>query len=255
MTQTFGLLGHPLGHSFSASYFTEKFAKLGLDAVYRNFDFAEVPEALAHILSIENLKGFNVTIPHKQAIIPHLATLSPEAREIGAVNVVKTVPRPEGGYELHGHNSDWIGFTQSLLTLLPEDFSGINALILGTGGASRAIAYSLRRLSIPFLFVSRQKKEGGLTYEELTPELLDAHRLLVNCTPLGMHPHVEGCPPLPWEGIGKSHFLYDLVYNPLITRFLQEGASRGAKTLGGLAMLHGQAEVAWQIWNEGLDGR
>ncbi|MGM9693970.1 MAG: shikimate dehydrogenase family protein [Alloprevotella sp.] len=249
MTQTFGLLGHPLGHSFSAAYFAEKFAKLGLDAVYRNFDFAEVPDALDHILSIENLKGFNVTIPHKQAIIPHLASLSPEAREIGAVNVVKAVARPEGDYELHGHNSDWIGFSHSLLKLLPEDFAGITALVFGTGGASRAVAYSLRRLGIPFLFVSRRKQEGGLTYEELTPELLRSRRLLVNCTPLGMHPHVEGCPSLPWDGVGEGHYLYDLVYNPLATRFLLEGEKRGAATLNGLPMLHLQAEAAWQIWN------
>ena len=240
----YGLIGYPLGHSFSQRYFTDKFAAAGIaDCAYRNFPI-ETIEGVETVLQTPGLRGFNVTIPYKQAIVPYLSGLSAEARAIGAVNCVKITP--EG---LTGYNTDAYGFRRSLLNLLgnvrPE-----KALVLGTGGASKAVKYVLEQLGIAFDAVSRDGKNGAYTYGDLSEEIVRAHRLIVNATPLGTFPNAEGCPVLPYEALGAGHFLFDLVYNPAVTEFLKRGAAQGAATRNGYDMLVGQAEKAWEIWNE-----
>lgn len=242
---TYGLLGYPLGHSFSRAFFTEKFAREGIAAEYLNFELPGIEQFDAEVLARHpRLRGFNVTIPYKQAIIPRLDSLTPEAAAIGAVNVVRVEPT-EGGQRLVGTNSDWIGFTESLRPLLQAEDR--EALVLGTGGASRAVVYSLEHLGIRPHLVSRQARQGVLDYTVL-PQWMERCRLIVNCTPLGMYPHVEDCPPIPYEQITPTHLLYDLVYNPAETRFLQMGAERGARTKNGAEMLERQALAAWAFW-------
>ncbi|MGB3547148.1 MAG: shikimate dehydrogenase [Saprospiraceae bacterium] len=242
----FGLIGYPLGHSFSAGYFTDKFARLGLTATheYRSYPLERIEDfpALRQRLGDE-LAGLNVTIPHKQAIIPYLDELSEAAREIGAVNTIAV----RNG-RLMGHNTDVIGFGEDLDELLPEDRAGISALVLGTGGAARAVWWSLERRGIPYTRVSRNKGKDSLTYDQAAMEVVRHNRLIVNTTPLGMAPHLTRCPRINYDGVGPQHYLYDLVYNPARTTFLKEGLQRGATGRSGLGMLHGQAEAAWKIW-------
>ena len=245
----YGLLGYPLGHSFSASYFAKKFASEQIDARYENFEFAGMDEAVPFLCSQRVLKGFNVTIPHKQAIIPHLSALSDDAKAIGAVNVVKVVDDSEGHRRFIGYNSDFIGFRDSLRPLLRPDVA-YRALVLGTGGASKAVVYALSQLGIPTTYVSRGGGEGRLRYEELSPEIMAEHLLVVNCSPVGMYPHVDEAPAIPYAVLTHRHILYDLVYNPLTTRFMALGAAHGAVVKNGLDMLHLQAEAAWRIWQE-----
>lgn len=242
---TYGLLGYPLGHSFSRAFFTEKFAREGIAAEYLNFELPGIEQLDAAVLArYPRLRGFNVTIPYKQAIIPRLDSLTPEAAAIGAVNVVR-VEHTENGLRLLGDNSDWIGFTESLRPLLQAEDR--EALVLGTGGASRAVVYSLERLGIRPHLVSRTAHQGAMDYAAL-PQWMERCRLIVNCTPLGMFPHVDDCPPIPYEQITPTHLLYDLVYNPAETRFLQMGAERGARTKNGAEMLALQALAAWDYW-------
>ncbi len=249
--ETFGLLGYPLGHSFSAGFFAKKFLAESIDAEYLNFEAPSVEAVNSEILPAHpDLVGFNVTIPHKQAIIPLLSQMSDEAREIGAVNVVRVLRETTGSVSLRGYNSDVIGFSRSLQPLLtPADK---HALVLGTGGASKAVVYALRKLGISFTYVSRTAAEGRIAYENVTPEVLASVTLIVNCTPVGMHPHVDECPPLPYEALGQQHLLYDLVYNPLETAFLRHGRQAGARVKNGLEMLHLQAEASWEFWHEKL---
>lgn len=243
----YGLIGYPLGHSFSARFFAEKFAKEGIGARYDNYEMASVEGLRQLIASDHDLCGLNVTIPHKQAVIPLLDDLTPEARAIGAVNVIRILRNKGGTLRLIGCNSDVIGFTDSLRPLLLPHHT--RALVLGTGGASKAIVAGLRSLGIEPTYVSRRSIEGGLTYADLTLEVMAAHTIIVNCSPVGMHPHTDEAPAIPYEQLTPRHLLYDLVYNPLETRFMQLGRQHGAVVKNGLEMLHLQAVAAWEMWN------
>lgn len=243
----FGLIGYPLGHSFSHAFFAEKFEREGIEAEYLNFAIPSIEEFPHIIETHDKLEGLNVTIPYKLQVIPFLDELSPAAQAIGAVNVVKIV-RNCGEVRLEGHNADVIGFCDSLKPLLKPQHT--NALILGTGGASRAVDYGLRSLGIEPTFVSRTPREGQLSYADLTADIIDSHKLIVNTTPLGMHPKTDACPAVPYPLLTAKHLLYDLVYNPEETLFLRKGREAGAETKNGLEMLHLQALASWNIWNE-----
>lgn len=239
----YGIIGFPLGHSFSRAFFTEKFHKEHIDAEYVNF---EIPSA--HLLpeivrSNPHLRGLNVTLPYKEAVIPMLDSMSDEAREIGAVNVIQV---REG--RLKGFNSDIIGFMGSLRPLLKPWHQ--HALVLGTGGASCAIRVGLERLGLDWTYVSRTAAEGRLTYSALTPEVMEHYQVIVNCSPVGMFPKVDACPDIPYHLLSSRHLLYDLVYNPEETLFLKRGAQQGATIKNGLEMLHLQALASWEFWNE-----
>ena len=244
---TYGLIGYPLGHSFSRGYFTDYFSHEGIDAEYKNFELPHI-EDLTEVLRRESaLKGFNVTIPYKQQVFKYLDELDGAACAIGAVNVVKVVRR-DRGLSLKGYNTDHIGFADSIRPLLKPHHT--HALILGTGGASKAVNYALRQLGLQTLFVSRSTHEGVVTYDELTPEMMDRYKVIVNTTPLGMHPKTDACPPLDYTQIGGSHLLYDVIYNPEKTLFLKHGEERGATISNGMEMLIGQAQAAWRIWTK-----
>ncbi|WBM75921.1 shikimate dehydrogenase [Saprospira grandis] len=242
--QLYGLLGKSLQHSFSPNYFNQKFAKAGLPAEYKAFPLDQI-EALPELLAqYPNLKGLNVTIPYKQAVVPYLSVLAPTAVAVGAVNCIQFLPNGQ----LMGHNTDVMGFRLGLQELLGEG-PALQALVLGHGGAARAVAHALELEEIPHKVVSRTPERWQLSYSDLSPELLEDYQLIVNTTPLGMYPNIDQAPSLPYEAIGPNHYLYDLVYNPAQTLFLQKGAEQGAKTLNGLPMLIGQAEKSWEIWN------
>lgn len=238
----YGLIGKKLAHSFSKDYFTKKFKKEGLvDHEFRLFELGDITQ-VTELAKQDDLKGFNVTIPYKETIIPYLAQVSDSAQKVGAVNVVKIV---DG--QMHGHNSDYYGFKTSLEKWLPKEVD-ISALVLGTGGASKAVTAALEDLSIPYQLVSRTQSKGNLTYADLTGDRLLHHKLLVNTTPLGMAPEVDGYPELDYSKLDHSHYLYDLVYNPAQTVFLKKGEQRQAHIKNGLEMLHLQADRAWDIW-------
>lgn len=246
----YGLVGYPLGHSFSAGYFARKFEASGLTGArsYKNFPVERIEE-LRKVLP-PDICGFNITIPHKQHILPLLSEIDPEAQAVGAVNCVKVLA--DGSFR--GYNTDVYGFELSLRNFLGErSLAGTKALVLGTGGAAQAVHYVLGKLGIPYAEVSRTAPEGysggRLTYDRLTPEIMAAHRLIVNTTPLGMHPKVGEKAALPYDCIGAGHYLYDLIYNPAETAFLHEGRIRGAWVKSGLEMLVLQAERSWEIWN------
>ena len=242
--ERYGLIGYPLGHSFSRDFFTEKFRQEGIDATYENFEIKEASQLLDIVRETPHLRGLNCTIPHKQAILPLMDELSDEAREIGAVNVIKVLP--DG--RLRGYNSDIIGFMDSLRPLLRPHHR--KALILGTGGASQAIRVGLSRLGLEWTCVSRTPREGQLTYADLTPSLMLDYTVIVNCSPVGMYPHANESPAIPYEALGPRHLLYDLVYNPQVTQFLKRGEAQGAQVKNGLEMLHLQALASWTFWNE-----
>lgn len=245
----YGLLGYPLGHSFSASFFNEKFRREGIDAVYRNFELADIGDFMELIAEYPEIRGLNVTIPYKQQIIPYLTKLSDRAAEIGAVNTVRLIYGSDNNLTaLEGYNTDAPAFARTLAPQLPLE--PISALVLGFGGAARAVCVALQWLGIPYMVVSRHPSEGQLSYEELTPEVIAANRLIVNTTPLGMYPKVDDCPPIPYGLLTKNHICYDLIYNPEETLFMKKAAASGARTCNGLAMLHLQALLAWQIWNK-----
>lgn len=234
----FGIIGFPLLHSFSAKYFNEKFAAEHIDAEYSLYPMQELTsERMKEIM--DSLWGFNVTLPHKQAVIPFLDHLDETAEAIGAVNVV---------YKHVGYNTDCLGFMDSIRPLLRE--YDRKALVLGTGGASKAACYGLRKLGVIPTLVSRNPKEGMLAYDQLTAEIMAEHTVIVNCTPLGMLPDVDSCPAIPYEQITPRHLLFDCVYNPEETLFLRKGKAQGASIRNGMEMLFGQAKAAWKIWNE-----
>ncbi|OFX20751.1 MAG: shikimate dehydrogenase [Bacteroidetes bacterium GWA2_31_9] len=243
----FGLVGFPLEHSFSKKYFTEKFANEYLsDCKFELFSIDSITKINDIILSNPNLKGFSVTIPYKEKIIPFLTDLDITASEIGAVNSVKVI-RQNNDIQLIGYNTDTFGFTESLKPLL-ANFNSC-ALILGTGGAAKAVEYSLKKLNIEYKFVSRSKRSKVLTYSDLTDNVISSHKLIINSTPLGMFPKVENCPDIPYNALTNNHILFDLTYNPEITTFLKNGLKKNAKIKNGLEMLHIQAEKSWKIWN------
>lgn len=239
---TYGLIGYPLGHSFSRKFFTEKFEEENIDAQYLNFEIPSIEEFPKVIETHPELRGLNVTIPYKQQVMQYLDDISPEAKAIGAVNVV----RVEKGC-LTGYNSDVIGFVDSIRPLLKPHHK--KALILGTGGASKAVHYGLtKKLGLETFFVSRTAHPGVITYEDLTADVLKEYEVIVNCSPVGMFPHVDECPALPYENMSDHHLLYDLVYNPEETLFMKKGAEQGATVKNGLAMLHLQALASWKFW-------
>ena len=242
----FGIIGYPLLQSFSAKYFNEKFATEKIDAEYSLKPLPPSPEGKEirigdeHLLNelLDSLDGMNVTMPYKQAVIPYLDRLDETAESVGAVNVV---------HQRVGYNTDCIGFMESLKPLLRE--YDRKALVLGTGGASKAACYGLKKLGVTPTLVSRTPKEGMLSYDELNEEIMAGHTVIVNCTPLGMLPDVNSCPPIPYELITPRHLLFDCVYNPEETLFLQKGKAQGATIQNGIGMLLGQAKAAWEIWN------
>lgn len=242
----YGLIGYPLGHSFSISYFNEKFESEGIDAVYENFEIPQIDDVKEIIDSNPDLKGLNVTIPYKQQVLKYIKELSPEAKAIGAVNVIR-IEHKGNKTVLKGFNSDVIGFTKSIEPILNTYHK--KALILGTGGAAKAVQYGLQSLGIETLFVSRTKKKNVITYEEVTADIVHEYNVIVNCTPVGMYPHIDECPKLPYEAMDSHTLLYDLLYNPDETKFLRLGAERGATVKNGLEMLLLQAFVSWEIWN------
>ena len=244
----YGLIGYPLEHSFSRNYFNEKFRNERIDAEYDNFEIPSI-ENLKEVLEITpNLRGLNVTIPYKEEVIRYLDELSAEARAIGAVNVIR-VTHKGSKTVLKGFNSDVIGFTRSIESMLEPLHR--KALILGTGGAAKAVDYGLKSLGLGTLFVSRTARPGVITYNDVTPDLIRSHKVIVNCTPLGMYPHVDSCPPLPYEAMDSHTLLYDLLYNPDETLFMQKGRQQGAITKNGLEMLLLQAFASWEMWQEG----
>ncbi len=256
MERNFGLIGRTLKHSFSKGYFTEKFEKLGLTNthIYHLFELAEITEFRNLVQKYStNLGGFNVTIPYKQEIIPFLDELDEAAKRIGAINTIKIVTeKGQENIKLIGYNTDYWGFINSLKNW--EAFAEINpkkALVLGTGGAARAVIVALKDLGLEVQIVSRKKEIDTITYEEVSQTLIDNHLLIINTTPLGMYPNVATFSDIPYHFLTKNHLLYDLVYNPEQTEFLKKGLENGVKsTHSGLAMLHGQADKAWEIWGE-----
>ena len=245
----FGLLGKTLSHSFSKKYFSEKFEHLGLkDHVFELFEIPSIEEFPKLLASKSSITGMNVTIPYKEAVIPYLTSLDDSAKNVGAVNVIKF--RPSG--ELIGYNSDYYGFKQSLLNFSSENnfnLEGISALILGTGGAAKAVMAALNDLKINFKIVSRQKERADLSYDELNTLSSINYNLIINTSPVGTYPNIEECPYIPYDLISDQHLLFDLVYNPEETLFMKTGKDRGALVKNGLEMLHLQAERAWEIWN------
>ena len=241
--KTFGLLGKNISYSFSRTYFSKKFKKENIDAEYLNFDLQNINQFRDVIKETPNLQGLNVTIPYKEEIINFLDDLAPEAEEIGAVNTIKI-----NGNKLIGYNTDYIGFSESIKPLLKPHHK--KALILGTGGASKAIAYAFKKMGIAYKFVSRTSGELKLSYQDLSLEIVNDHNIIINTTPVGTFPNVEKYPKFPIEHLTNKHLVYDLIYNPETTQLLALAKEQGAKIKNGLEMLELQAESAWRIWNK-----
>lgn len=243
----YGIIGKPLGHSFSPGFFNEKFKNEGIDAVYEKYELPDIGALMEVLAANPELRGINVTIPYKQQVIEYLDDISDEAKAIGAVNVVSV--RHEGRkLRLKGYNSDVIGFSRSIEPYLATYHK--KALVLGTGGASKAVEYSLRKLGLETLKVSRHKGDGVITYDDVTPQLISEYNVIVNCSPVGMYPHVDECPQLPYEAMNSRTLLYDLIYNPDSTLFMKKGHENGAVVKNGLEMLLLQAYASWEFWNE-----
>ena len=245
----YGLVGYPLGHSFSSGYFNEKFKAEGINAEYVNFEIPSIDDFTRIFAEGVNIQGLNVTIPYKEKVMALLDDVDAVAGKVGAVNVVKIV-RDEAGNvaKLRGYNSDIVGFTDSIAPLLKPVHK--KALVLGTGGAAKAVIYALRQLGIESTCVSRNPCIGQLAYFDLDEHCINSHKVIVNTTPLGMHPKVNQCPPIPYELLTPEHLCYDLVYNPAVTLFMKNSREYGAVVKNGLDMLIGQAVEAWRIWNE-----
>lgn len=247
--QIFGLIGHPLGHSFSSSFFNDIFCRKGMDAEYLNFDIEDISQIRNIIENQPNMAGLNVTIPYKESIIPYLDSLDDTARAVGAVNVIKIIHDGDGHVKLKGYNSDVVGFSQAFCTLLASSKSPRNALVLGTGGASKAAAYALSHAGLRVNRVSRNPGNNMLSYNDLRAHGVMAHYgVIVNATPLGTFPNVDTYPDIPYNLLTPSHLCFDLVYNPPLTAFLQRCAQQGCTIKNGLEMLHMQALTAYKIW-------
>ncbi|MDL2224506.1 shikimate dehydrogenase [Bacteroidales bacterium OttesenSCG-928-M06] len=242
----YGLIGYPLGHSFSRNFFNDKFDAEGIDAEYVNFEIPSIKDFNSIIQDNPALKGLNVTIPYKEQVIPFLDRISENARLIGAVNVI-AFERSKGKLKLVGYNSDIIGFKNSIEPFLLPDHK--KALILGAGGSAKAVFYGLKQLGVDATYVSRTKSSPDmLTYAELMPEIIESHTVIVNCTPVGMWPNVDDCPNIPYHFLTGNHLLYDLLYNPNETMFMKQGKEHGATVKNGLEMLLLQAFASWDFW-------
>ena len=244
----FGLIGYPLEHSFSKRYFSEKFTREKIaDCTYDNYPLEDIRMLPELISSEPNLLGLNVTIPYKSQVISYLDHIDPEASQIGAVNVVK-IKRSGAAINLSGFNSDIFGIMDTLASLPASSFK--HALVLGTGGSSKAVRHVLGKINVQYTLISRSPKPGCLTYRELTPELMAGTGLIINTTPLGMYPQIGGKPEIRYDLLNENHVLFDLVYNPEITEFLRMGRERGCRVLTGIKMLYSQAGRSWEIWND-----
>lgn len=242
----YGLIGYPLIHSFSQNYFNQKFEAENINARYVNFEIPDIGDLMEVVSENDNLWGLNVTIPYKEQVIPYLDEIDEDAAKIGAVNVIKFI-RNKNSLKFKGYNSDIIGFCDSIRPLLTP--ARTKALVLGTGGAAKAVFRGLENLGISPIYVSRTNKEGMLTYGDLTSEVIADHKIIVNTTPLGMYPHMDECPNIPYQCLTPEHLCYDLLYNPDVTLFMKRAAEFGAETKNGLEMLLLQAFAAWNIWN------
>jgi shikimate dehydrogenase len=240
MPALYGIIGFPLEHSFSPAYFKKKFADQRIDAEYRAFPLKDISQLNGLLNPLAGIRGLSVTIPYKQAVIPFLDEVDDVAQQVGAVNCIAIRNGRKKGY-----NTDVIGFEQSLVPLLHAHHT--HSLVLGTGGAAKAVTYVLAQLGIKHQSVSRDKK-NGIPYNELTTDTIDHHKLIINTTPVGMYPHVDEAPPIPYDAIGPQHLLYDLIYNPEETKFLASGRAMGTAIKNGYEMLHLQAEAAWNAW-------
>lgn len=250
--RTYGLIGKPLTHSFSAEFFNNKFSREGIDARYLNFELPGIGDLTEMIAEYPDLCGFNVTIPYKELVIPYLTEMSETAKCVGAINVVKVHRSGDGNFTLEGYNTDAPAFARSLAEILPKN-SGelLGALVLGSGGASKAVCFALHMLGVQPKIVSRTKSGGNfLKYSDLTPEIIESNQIIVNTTPLGTFPNVDTCPDIPYLLLTSSHVCMDLTYNPAETLFMKKCAKQGATVKNGAEMLALQARLSWQIWNE-----
>lgn len=245
----FGLIGYPLAHSFSQRFFTNKFEQERINARYDKFEIERVDQLLDVLKNNSDLVGLNVTIPHKQAVIPFLSDISDEAKAIGAINVIQVKTDSDGNHSLKGYNSDVYGFINSIRPLLDPAIH-TQALVLGTGGASKAVVYGLNQLGVQTQLVSRKRSEHTIAYEDLDQAVMAEHKVVVNCTPLGTFPKVEEAADIPYHWLTTEHLLFDLVYNPEVTEFLKRGQQQGAIIKNGGEMLELQAIKAWEIWNQ-----
>lgn len=243
----FGLIGYPLTHSFSQNYFNQKFEAENISAQYINFEIPDIGDLMEVVAEYPALSGLNVTIPYKEQVLPYLDEIDDDAKKIGAVNVIKFI-RKKNSLKFKGYNSDVIGFSDSIKPLLNPQRN--KALILGTGGAAKAVMQGLLNLGVEPVYVSRTPREGVLTYSDLTPEIMAEHKVIVNTTPLGMYPHIDECPDIPYSELTPEHLCYDLLYNPDVTLFMKKASEKGAEVKNGLEMLLLQAFVSWNIWNE-----
>ncbi|MDA7558214.1 shikimate dehydrogenase [Flavobacteriaceae bacterium] len=244
MTYNFGLIGKNIDYSFSQSYFQQKFDRENLPHTYRNFDLQNLNEFQSIIENNENLKGLNITIPYKESIMSFLNKIDKKAALIGAVNTIKI---HDNGF-LEGFNTDYIGFTESIKPYLKSHHT--HALILGTGGASKAVEFALKKLNISYYFVSRSPSNNKtLLYSELNKNLLSKYSIIINCTPLGTYPNIQNCPDISFDNLSNKHLLFDLIYNPKETKFMTLGKLKGATVCNGMKMLELQADKAWDIWN------
>jgi len=244
----FGLIGYPLGHSYSKKYFTEKFLNEQIsDCSYENYELSDLDKFRELVANETDLCGLNITIPYKSEILKFLDFIEPEADEIGAVNVIK-IKRHNRKIELKGYNSDVTGIRDSLLPFISDNVR--NALVIGTGGSSRAVCYVLQKFGLKVNLVSREKRPGVMTYSDLDSAILGHTQLIINTTPLGMFPDTERKPDINYRLLSRNHILFDLVYNPEVTSFLKAGAEQGCLTISGIRMLHSQADRSWEIWND-----
>jgi shikimate dehydrogenase len=244
----YGLIGYPLGHSFSRKYFAEKFKNERIsDCLYENYPLIKIDQLPGLISGIQDLCGLNVTIPYKSEVIKFLDSIDRKASEIGAVNVIK-IKRSGNNIFLSGFNSDITGIRDSIEPHLKGDIK--HAMVLGTGGSSRSVCYVLNSFGLKVTQVSRERREGLISYDDITEDLIADTDLIINTTPLGMYPETETKPDLNYSLLNKKHILFDLVYNPEITSFLESGLKRGCTVITGIKMLHSQAERAWAIWND-----
>ncbi len=244
----YGLIGFPLTHSFSKTYFNNKFESENINAEYLNFEIPDIGDLMEVVAEYPDLCGLNVTIPYKEQVIPYMDEMDADAAAIGAVNVIKFIRSKGDDLRFKGYNSDIVGFCDSIRPLLTPYRD--KALVLGTGGASKAVVRGLQNLGVESQLVSRNKKEGVITYGEIDAEIMATHKIIVNTTPLGMYPHVDECPDIPYGLLTPQHLCYDLLYNPDVTLFMKRAREMGAEVKNGLEMLLLQAFESWRIWNE-----